>query len=382
MYKIYPDNFIQPPGRVNKLLLIMKLATLILITAIVQASASSYAQRITLKAKNLPLVVVFDQIRAQTGYDFFFTASTLKGSAPVTVNVTGMELNDVLEQIFKDQPLEFKIENKSVIVSKKELSLIEKVTKLLAPPLHLNGVVMGEGAPLPGVTIINKRTGKGTVTNLNGEFNLNGINENDVLVFNYIGYEKYELVVKESKTSFVNVVMKPSNSKLDEVQVVAYGQKTSQRISTGAIAKVTAEDIAKQPVTNVLQSLEGQVPGLLISQNSGSPGAGINVQIRAAKSLPSVSDNNGNTIPATGTAPLYIVDGVPFISEPIYTAGGNSVGYLRPSFGNNPLNIINPADIESIEILKDADATSIYGSRGGNGVILITTKKENLVKRN
>ncbi|RKR80361.1 TonB-linked SusC/RagA family outer membrane protein [Mucilaginibacter gracilis] len=353
----------------------MKLVTLILITAIVQVSASSYAQRITLTAKNSPLIDVFDQIRAQTGYDFLFTASTLKGSAPVSVNVENIELNDALNQIFKGQALEFKIENKSVIVSKKELSLLEKVSQMLALPMHINGVVIGENTPLPGVTIINKRTGKGTVTNLNGEFNLNDINENDVLTFNYIGYEKYELVVKEKKTANIIVTMKLSTSKLDEVQVVAYGQKTSQRISTGAIAKVTAEEIAKQPVTNVLQALSGQVPGLLITQNSGTPGAAINVQIRAAKSLPSVPDGNGNTIPATGIAPLYIVDGVPFLSEPVYTAGGNTVGYLKPSFGNNPLNIINPSDIESIEILKDADATSIYGSRGGNGVILITTKK-------
>ncbi|MBE5321181.1 SusC/RagA family TonB-linked outer membrane protein [Pedobacter sp. MR2016-19] len=375
MYKFYPKNVTQPPGRVNKFLLIMKLITLILITAIVQVSASSHAQRITLTAKNLPLIKVFDQIRVQTGYDFLFTSSTLKDSAPVNVNVKNIELNDALEQIFKTQPLEFKIENKSVIVSKKELSLFEKVTKILTLPIQINGIVVGENGPLSGVTIINSRTGKGTITNLKGEFVFSDINDNDVLTFNYIGYEKYEFTVKEKATSNIIVTMKLSTSKLDEVQVVAYGQKTSQRISTGAIAKVTAEDIAKQPVTNVLQALSGQVPGLFISQNSGTPGAGISVQIRAAKSLPSVLDGDNNPVPATGVAPLYIVDGVPFISEPIYAAGGNNVGYLKPSFGNNPLNIINPSDIESIQILKDADATSIYGSRGGNGVILITTKK-------
>jgi TonB-dependent SusC/RagA subfamily outer membrane receptor len=370
MYKFYPKNFAQPPGSVTKLLLIMKLATLILITAIVQVSARSYAQRISLAVKNAPLGVVFEQIRTQTVYDFLFTASTLKGSGLVSIDVKNIELKDALEEIFKGQPLEFKIENKSVIVSKKELSLIEKVTRLFTLPDHINGIVTGEGAPLAGATIINKRTGRGTVTNLKGEFSLNDLDENDILVFNYIGYEKFEFVVKEKKSSFITVTMKLSNSKLDEVQVVAYGQNTSQRISTGAIAKVTAVDIAKQPVTNVLQALSGQVPGILITQNSGTPGAGISVQIRAAKSLPSVDG-----VPATGTAPLYIIDGVPFLSEPIYTAGGNTVGYLQPSFGNSPLNAISPGDIESIEILKDADATSIYGSRGANGVILITTKK-------
>ncbi|OKS87013.1 SusC/RagA family TonB-linked outer membrane protein [Mucilaginibacter polytrichastri] len=370
MYKFYPKNFAQPLGRVSKLLLIMKLATLILMTAIVQVSASTYAQKVSLAAKAVPLTNVFEQIRAQTGYDFLFTASTLKGAAPVSVDVKDAELKDALKEIFKGQQLEYKIENKSVIVSKKELSLLDKVTRLLALFENINGVVTGEGNPLAGATVINKRTGKGTITNLKGEFSLNDLYENDVLIFNYIGYEKLEFVVKEKKSSVISIAMKLSTSKLDEVQVVAYGQNTSQRLSTGSIAKITATDIAKQPVTNVLQALSGQVPGVLITQNSGTPGAGISVQIRAAKSLPSVDG-----VPATGTNPLYIIDGVPFLSEPIYTAGGNTVGYLQPSFGNSPLNTINPSDIESIEILKDADATSIYGSRGANGVILITTKK-------
>lgn len=370
MYKFYPKKFALRYGSASKLLLIMKLATLILITTIIQVSAASYAQKVSLHTKNAPLTEVFEKIRAQTGYDFLFTASTLNDAKLVSISFDKMELKDALDKIFKNQSLEYTIENSSVIISKRDIPLFEKVKKFFQVPIHVNGIVTGDGVPLPGATIVNKRTGKGTYTNLKGEFSVGDLKENDILIFNYVGYEKFELQIKEDQPASVNIMMKMGTSKLDEVQVVAYGQNTSQRISTGTIAKVTATDIAKQPVTNVLQVLSGQVPGVLITQNSGTPGAGISVQIRGARSLPSVDG-----VPATGTAPLYIIDGVPFLSEPIYTAGGNTVGYLQPSFGNSPLNAINPTDIETIEILKDADATSIYGSRGANGVILITTKK-------
>jgi TonB-linked SusC/RagA family outer membrane protein len=369
MYKFYPENFVQPRCCAPKLLLVMKLTTFLLITAILQVSASSFAQKITLSAKKVPIEKVFNQIRQQTNYDFVFSDETLKNIQPISIEVKNADLKTVLSQIFYKLPLEYSIEDRSIVISKKEPSITDKITAFFSLPKNINGFVSSAGIPLGGVNVRNKRTGKVTVTNVNGEFTLADVDDKDILEFSYIGYEKLELPVKDQKDP-IRVVLKMSTSKLDEVQVVAYGQNTSQRISTGTIAKVTATDIAKQPVTNVLQALSGQVPGVLITQNSGTPGAGISVQIRAAKSLPAV-----NGVPATGTAPLYIIDGVPFLSEPIYTAGGNTVGFLQPTFGNSPLNAINPNDIESIEILKDADATSIYGSRGANGVILITTKK-------
>lgn len=352
----------------KKILLVMKLTIILIFISLVSVSASSLGQ-ITLHEKNIRLDQVFDKIRKQTGYTFVYESELVKSNR-ISVNLTDVSLNAALQAIFRDQSLTFKLVDKNIVVQQLEQSFLDKVKQVFSAPITVKGIVISEKKPLEGVTVSLKGTTKGTRTNQKGEFALTDLRDNDVLVFNYLGYEKYEINVKDSKSFNITVELKLSVSKLDEVQVVAYGQSTNQRLTTGSIAKVSAEDIARQPVTNVLQALSGQVPGLLITQASGTPGAGVNVQIRAANSLPSA-----NGIAAVGSNPLYIIDGVPFLSEPIYTAGGNKVGFLQPTFGNSPLNAINPNDIENIAILKDADATSIYGSRGANGVILITTKR-------
>ncbi|MNJ98388.1 TonB-dependent Receptor Plug Domain protein [compost metagenome] len=354
----------------KKLLLVMKLTILILLVSLLSVSAKTFSQ-INLREKNIPLEQILKKVRKQTGYTFIYESNLLKKGSLVSVNLTDVSLDEALKAIFKNQPLTYKMVDKNVIVQNSESTFIDKVTDLFKLQISIKGMVTGEGHPLAGVTVSVKGSTRSTVTNLKGEFTLNNLNEDDVLIFRYIGYINQELPLKDRKSANLSIALQPSNTKLDEIQVVGYGQATSQRLSTGSIAKISAAEIEKQPVTNVLQALSGQVPGLLISQSSGSPGSGVAVQIRAATSLPAVVSG----VATTGTSPLYIIDGVPFLSEPVYSAGGNTVGYLKPSYGNSPLNAINPSDIENIEILKDADATSIYGSRGGNGVVLITTKK-------
>lgn len=353
----------------KKILLVMKLTMVMICISLLSVSARGLSQ-VTLHEKNANLEEVFKQVRQQTGYTFIYESGLQVETGRVSVNVTNVSLDDALKVIFRNQLLTYKLVDKNVVVQKKEVSILEKVRGLFTLPVSIHGVVVSEGTPLAGVTITVKGKEKTTITNLRGEFAFTELNEDDILIFNYIGFERKEVPLKDRKSSNFYIILQLSDTKLDEVQVVAYGQATSQRLSTGSIAKITAAEIEKQPVTNVLQALSGQVPGVLITQTSGTPGAGISVQIRGASSLPSI-----NGIAATGTAPLYIIDGVPFLSEPAYSAGGNTVGYLKPAYGNSPLNAINPSDIENIEILKDADATSIYGSRGANGVILITTKK-------
>jgi TonB-linked SusC/RagA family outer membrane protein len=354
----------------QKLLLVMKLTIPILFLSLLSLSAKTFSQ-VNLREKNTPLEQVLKKVRNQTGYAFIYESNLLKKDNPVSVNLKDASIEDALIAIFKDQSLTYKMVDKNVIIQHKEASFLDKVTALFKPEITVKGVVTSEGYPLSAVTVSVKKSTRSTVTDLSGGFILNNLHEDDVLVFHCIGYITKEFPLKDSKSLNLSIELQPSNTKLDEVQVVAYGQATSQRLSTGSIAKITAADIEKQPVTNVLQALSGQVPGLLINQASGSPGAGISVQIRAATSLPSVVSG----VAATGTSPLYIIDGVPFLSEPAYSAGGNTVGYLKPAYGSSPMNAINPGDIENIEILKDADATSIYGSRGANGVVLITTKK-------
>ncbi len=220
----------------------------------------------------------------------------------------------------------------------------------------IKGKVINEsGAPVPGATVAIKGTNNGTTTNDKGDFIIAPANKDASLIISSIGYEKQELFL-DGRTNLV-ITLKSKPSELDQAIVIAYGT-TTKRLNTGDVSKVTAEEIERQPVSNPLAALEGRVPGLIVTQNTGVPGGSFNIQIRGKNSI------------ANGNDPLYIIDGVPFTSislSSIYTGSVINLG--------NPLSNINPADIESIEVLKDADATSIYGSRGANGVILITTKK-------
>ena len=188
-----------------------------------------------------------------------------------------------------------------------------------------------------------------------------------MLLFSAIGFATQE--VKVGNQTIINVTLKESISELGEIVLNAGYYNTTKREATGSISKVTASEIEKQPVNNPLQALQARMPGVVITQTSGVAGSGMKIQIRGQNSLRTYNPTNGVV---DGNTPLYIVDGVPIASTPIYSSGE----LLSPSaFGIDPLNTIDPANIESVEILKDADATSIYGSRGANGVVLITTKK-------
>ena len=222
---------------------------------------------------------------------------------------------------------------------------------------QISGTITDGTSPLPGVTISIKGKTTGTVSDYNGQYAINA-NPTDTLVFSFMGFKTVEIVVGSQST--INVQLKEDATTLQEVRVNAgyYSVKESER--TGSIARITAKDIEKQPVTNVLATMQGRMAGVDITQDGGTAGGGFQIKIRGLNSL----RENGNE-------PLYIIDGVPYSSE--------IVGYSNTTSGvptpTSPLNSINPSVIESIEVLKDADATAIYGSRGANGVVLITTKK-------
>jgi TonB-linked SusC/RagA family outer membrane protein len=214
------------------------------------------------------------------------------------------------------------------------------------------------GLPVPGVTVLIKGTNKGTVTVFDGSYTITVPNPENVLVFSALGFTTQEITV--GNQSIINIALKESLNELEEVTINAGYYKTSKRIATGSISRITIKDIEKQPVTNFLAVMQGRMAGVNITQSTGIPGGGFEIQIRGQNSLRSDGNN-----------PLYIIDGVPYSSEPI---GIGISATIMPTL-TNPLNNINPGIIESIEILKDADATAIYGSRGANGVVLITTKK-------
>lgn len=234
------------------------------------------------------------------------------------------------------------------------------VNKLLIitsfPQQQITGKVTDQvGLPLIGVTVMVKGSNTGTITNLEGIYNL-PVAENSTLIFSYIGYKTLEVPFKGEKE--VDVQLEEDISSLDEVQINAGYYNTTRRESTGNISRVTAEEIELQPVVSPLQALQGRMAGVEIVSRGNLPGSAPTIRIRGTNSLRD-----------EGNLPLYIIDGVPINSAPL-----NSFNNLQ-AVGIDPLNTLNLSNIESIEILKDADATAIYGSRGANGVVLITTKK-------
>jgi TonB-dependent SusC/RagA subfamily outer membrane receptor len=255
------------------------------------------------------------------------------------------------------------------------LLLIILLSPLIAFCQVVTGKVMNpENEPIEGVNVGIKGTKQFTSTNEKGLFKITVNNPASVLQFTATNVETLEVELSGRKE--ITVILLPKVSKLDEVHIIAYGTST-QRYNVGSISKVTAEDIAMQPVSNPLSALQGRVSGLVVTSTSGIPGASVKVQLRGQNSL---NPNLNNISPIDN--PLFIIDGVPFSPQnanvnqfPSAASPGIGVTFNNAYGGISPFNSINPLDIESIEVLKDADATAIYGSRGGNGVILITTKR-------
>ncbi|MDT0677025.1 SusC/RagA family TonB-linked outer membrane protein [Autumnicola musiva] len=234
-------------------------------------------------------------------------------------------------------------------------------TPLFQQQQEVSGIVTDtNGLPIPGVSIIVKNTTRGVVTNLDGEYSIPAA-PGDTLVFSYLGFKPVEIVLQQQQQ--VNVEMEEDISALGEVEINAGYYNTTERERTGSIARVTSEDIELQPIVNPIQALQGRMAGVEITQRGGAPGMAPKIRIRGQNSLRDTQNDNGNL-------PLYIIDGVPINSAPIpsYTVDISNTGI-------DPLNTIGLSNIASIEILKDADATAIYGSRGANGVVLITTKR-------
>lgn len=362
----------------TKTLLVMRLATILLLGALLQAKAEGKAQTVTLSEKNAPLEKIFDRLRAQTGYLFFYNDQLMKKARPVTIRLRNATVTEALDRCFEGQPLTYTVMGKQIIVRQKEEPPVAK-PDTAAPlrirvvfPLVAGYVVDESNRPLEGVSVILKSSGRGAQTDRAGIFQLKMVDPSDVLLVTAIGYNKDTVPLNGNQMAMI--VMHRATNELDKVVVQAYGT-TSRRLSTGSIVKVTAEDIEKQPVTNPLLALQGRVAGLVVTPANGYAASPVKLQIRGRNSID----------PSYPSDPLFVIDGIPMVySElsPISGYAGGSSGVtqgftaaLSPTQGQSPFFNMNPLDIESIEVLKDADATSIYGARGANGVIIITTKK-------
>lgn len=349
----------------------MKLTAVLLFIACMQVAARTDGQTVTISVRNAPLKEIFRQIQKQTGMNIMVKESLLEKAEKVTIDVKDMPVNDVLNLCLKNMPLNFTIENGVIVIQQKPVIKDANETTQPPPPIDITGRITNEhGEPLSGASVIIKRTGKGDIADANGNFKLHNVNNEDIIEISFTGYKK-QIIKIGDRTNFT-LILEVAVDELDRAVVQAYG-KTTQRVATGDIAKVTAEEIEKQPVINPLLALQGRVAGLDVTQVNGFASAPIKVELRGRSAI------NGQFT----SDPLYIIDGVPLTVLELsgnsgYTTG--SYGFLQsgmgsPANGQSPFFNINPADIESIEVLKDADATAIYGSRGANGVILITTKK-------
>jgi len=243
------------------------------------------------------------------------------------------------------------------MVLKKLLFLVFMLSGSIMMAQSVTGIVSEVNGPLPGVNVSVKGTEIGATTDFDGKYTINNISPDAILVFSYLSYKTQE--IKYTGQTNLNVVLVPESQSLQEVVIIGYGS-TTKKDATGAIDAVNADDFNKGAIASPEQLLQGKSAGVQITQSSGEPGAGINIRIRGTSSVR--SNNN----------PLFVVDGVPLPGGGT-TAGGNDNGF-GSSAAQNPLNFLNPNDIKSISILKDASATAIYGSRGANGVIIITTK--------
>lgn len=336
-----------------------------LCTMSVLLAAESNAQRleeirVTVELNNEGLSSLFNQIQDQTGLHFAFLQPEIGKIAPLTISRQTTDVKAILDLVFTNTKLEYKQINYSVIVFEKVPDIVNgELTRIV-----ISGTVKDKaGIPLPGVSILLKGTNTGTSTDGNGQYSI--IADPDVfLVFSFIGYKTFETVPGDR--SVVDVVLEEDTKVLQEVTINGGYYETSDRLKTGSIVKITSKEVENQPVTSPLMALQGRVAGLEITPTTGAPGTAPTIRVRGNNSLRIL----GKGANQDGNYPLYVIDGVPISSAPIQT-----FGYGMTSGGYDPLSTINVSNIASIEVLKDGDATAIYGSRGANGVILITTKR-------
>ncbi|TWF42932.1 TonB-linked SusC/RagA family outer membrane protein [Chitinophaga polysaccharea] len=344
---------------------------LIFIAFILFVDVRGWAQKVSISAQHASIDAILKDVRRQTGYNFFCKAEWARKIGPVTLEVKDVPVAEVLERCLQGHPFSYSILNQTIAIY--PMATLGAGSSPAGTYIVTGTVTDTRNKPLEGASVVVQRSHQGTITDAKGHFTLKNIRPSDTLKVSFIGYNARQVPI--TGQTDISIVLKDASSLLDEVVTQAYS-KSSPRLMTGNITKITAAEIEKQPVMNPLAALEGRVPGMVISYTNGFASSPVSVQIRGINSL-----NAG--VPAD---PLYVIDGVPLNVLSLgnsynHISSGfiQSVNYNYPSGtttnGQSPLFSINPEDIESIDVLKDADATAVYGANGSNGVILITTKR-------
>lgn len=314
----------------------MKLLAILMISGSLAASAAGFGQTVTISGKNISIEKTFRLIKKQTGYSFLYTKSQLQSFNPVSLQVTNEPLENVLKTCFSNQPFTYAIIDKTIIVK----------TPIVAPPqpeaapIQVSGhVTNAEGKPLAGASVRVKGSTAGTSTAADGSFTLNVPLSEFVLVISFVDFETREVTISGDQSS-LQIALKKKDSELNQIVVVGYGSQRKKDV-TGSLTSISSKDLENRSNSQFGYSIEGKAAGVQVLRSSGQPQAGVSIRIRGTSSITAGSD------------PLYIVDGVPM----------------------EGINDINPSDIENITVLKDASSAAIYGNRGANGVVLVTTKR-------
>lgn len=328
------------------LIKVLRLVVIFLVTGFMQVSAASYSQTITLHANKLPMEKVLETIRQQTGYAVYVNASYLKGTKPVSIDADNAPLKDFLQKVLANQPLKASIEDKTIVLSRRDAPEAapkkseSETTSSAQVQKPVTGIIKTEtGEPLSFVTVTVKGTTTAVQSDDKGAYSISGVPTDGTLVFTSVGYETLEIPVNGRNA--IDVSMKATSQALDQVMVVAYGTAKKSTF-TGSAAVVGEETFENRPITEVSQALTATTPGLQVGTSNGQPGSVPTLRIRGIGSF------------NASTSPLIVLDGLPY---------------------DNSFTSINPNDIESITVLKDASSAALYGARGANGVILVTTKK-------
>lgn len=318
-----------------------------------EAQKSVYDVQIVIELDNASIEGVLKEIEILTDFEFLYRKKLIKSSKKINFKKTQTSLGDILRYISKESHLQFKRVNETILVREKKRNgkaLIEEgIERADQVDKEISGKVTDEnGNGLPGVSVLIKGTGLGTVTDIDGNYKMTVPDDASILIFSYVGYITEEVNI--SGRSTIDLMLVPDIELLTEVVVIGYGTQERKDL-TGSVATVNSEDIEDIPVASIDQKLAGQVAGVQVSTVTGTPGGAAKITIRGVGSIGANSD------------PLVVIDGFPV---------GNTFDQT-----SNPLNLLNPDDIESISVLKDASATAIYGSRGANGVLIIKTKQGN-----
>ncbi len=333
--------------RIAKNLLIMKCICLFLLLGTLNSVANvMYSQKLSLHLDNVTIQEVLSEIEKSSAYCFTYNAKKINVSRKVSVNMENWEVKEILDEIFKGNNIGYTIKDNHIILYKNTEIPVPQTKNTQQQKKTVTGTVIDElNEPVIGANIMEKGAVNGTVTDIDGKFSLS-VPDNAILQISYIGYNSKEVPVAGTNT--LTIRLTEDTKILDEVIVIGYGTR-DKRSLTSSLSNIRNKDIKDLKTSSMEQLIKGQAAGVMVTQSTGHPGAGVTIRVRGTGSINAQND------------PLYVVDGMP-IEPPGYNANVNILSFL------------NPNDVESITILKDAASTAIYGSRASNGVVIITTK--------